>query len=1261
MVQDNWLPGRGEMAALMRSNDWSQTSLGPPSSWPPSLHTVLRLMLSSRYAMWMGWGPDLRFFYNDAYREQTLGQKHPWALGRPAREVWAEIWATIGPRAEHVVTTGEATWDAGLRLILERDGYPEETYHSFSYSPAPADDGSIGGLFCVVVEETDRVIGERRLALLRDFAALLAQTKDIDGVLSAARQCLDADARDVPFSLTYLFDDDGRARLASTSGVARGHPAAPEVVALDGEGAPWALDRVLSSGQPVLVELSPTDPWAQGAWDIPPTRALVVPIAQQGQSRPAGAFVAALNPHRPVDGAARGFLGLFVGQLAAGLANARAYDEQRKRAEALAEIDHAKTVFFSNVSHEFRTPLTLMLGPTQDALAAPDRALRGADLESVYRNELRLLKLVNALLDFSRIEAGRAQARYQATDLAALTADLASAFRAAVERAGLRFTVACEPGLGVVYVDHGMWEKIVLNLLSNALKFTFEGEIAVSLKAAGERVELTVRDTGVGIAERELPHLFERFHRVEGVRSRTEEGSGIGLALVHELARLHGGTVHVESEQGVGTSFRVTIPRSHGRAEEGAGETVLASTATGAAPYVQEALRWLADDEPGVERPSSTSDDGVEEPSVRVLLADDNADMREYLGRLLRRRWSVEAVADGAAALAAAHRRKPDLVLTDVMMPNLDGFGLLRALRADPATASVPVVMLSARAGEEARSEGIEAGADDYLVKPFSARELMARVGTHLQLASLRRVAEAERARLYDLFMQAPVAIAVLVGPTMRYVVANALYCEITGRDASMVGRDWADVFPELVGGPVQQGLFEVFERGEAKSYAEFEIPIRRAGVTTPSFYNYVVQPMREEGVITGLMVVATEVTAQVVARQRVDGLRKAAEDASRAKDEFLNTLSHELRTPLNAIIGWSTLLRSGNVPAEQRPKALETVERNARIQARLIEDMLDLSRIEQGKFVLSVGPVEMVRVVEGAIDSARPAAEAKGIRLQPVLDSHAAIVGDPDRLQQVVWNLLSNAIKFTPRGGRVQVRLRRAQSHVELVVADDGQGITADFLPHVFDRFRQGDASFTRKAGGLGLGLAIVRSLVELHGGVVSAQSDGPGLGATFAVRLPLAPLRADRVSPTPVDINLPPRPSFDCPDALRGKRVLVVDDEPETRDLVRFVVSQCECTVRTAGGGHDALRALAEGEFDVMVSDVGMPDMDGFELIGRLRAGGGVNARIPALALTAYARVEDRTRALREGFDMHLAKPIDPGELLAVLGTLVADRRRG
>ncbi|MFT3924204.1 MAG: ATP-binding protein [Myxococcales bacterium] len=825
----------------------------------------------------------------------------------------------------------------------------------------------------------------------------------------------------------------------------------------------------------------------------------------------------------------------------------------------------------------------------------------------------------------------------------------------------MRFEVELTPLPEPFYVDHDMWEKIVLNLLSNALKFTFDGSIRVSLELVDEHARLKVADTGAGIPAHELGNVFKRFHRVQGTRSRTHEGSGIGLALVNELVRLHGGTISVASEQGVGTTFSVAIPRGHLHLpqERINSRRALGSTAVGAAPFIQEAQRWL----PGGEREQELTAPAellagelpAQESGGRVLLADDNADMREYVQRLLKERWTVQAVEDGVQAVTAALENPPDLVLTDVMMPNLDGFGVLRSLKHDERTRHVPVIMLSARAGEESRVEGLESGADDYLVKPFSARELTARVSTHVQLSRLRRAAEQERARLYDAFMQAPVPIAVLAGDELRFEVANAAYSEMVDRQG-ILGKPLRAVFPELEGHGIIEVLERVFHTGEAYREPELHVDLERRGSLRGAYFTVGAQRLANTVGAPAVVVVAVEITEQVLARRKVEALRAAAEQASRAKDEFLNTLSHELRTPLNSIVGWASLLRKGALSPERTAQALETVERNASLQARLIEDMLDLSRVEQGKLVLSVGPLEMVKVVAAAIDAVRPAADAKGVRLQPVLDSHATIVGDADRLQQVVWNLLSNAIKFTPKGGRVQIWLRREQSHVEVGVADNGEGIEPDFLPFVFERFRQADPSFSRRVGGLGLGLAIVRSLVELHGGTVAAESEGKGRGARFVVRLPTAPLRKERADTRKPESGAPEGRLFECPPELSGLHVLVVDDEPETRDLLRFVLEQCEADVTTAGSAAEALALFESKNFDVLLSDIGMPDEDGYSLIRRIRQfsrerGGAV----PALALTAYARGEDRSKALRAGFNMHLAKPIDPSELLLVVATML------
>ncbi|HET7035709.1 MAG TPA: ATP-binding protein, partial [Thermomicrobiaceae bacterium] len=891
------LVGGGEMGARMRAMDWSATPLGPVAGWPQALKTCVRLLLTSRQPMWLGWGPELTYFYNDPYLS-IIGGKHPQALGQPTSAVWREIWDDIGPRLHAAMGGEEGTYDEALLLIMERHGYPEETYYTFSYSPIPDDEGRVGGVFCANTDDTQRIIGERQVRLLRELAATAAEARTIDDACRLSARALETNPHDLPFALLYLLEpEQQRAVLAGTAGIVPGHPAAPATLGLDA-ASPWPLAEVVRTNAVCLVDDLPADAGAvpAGAWDRPPRQAVVLPIASSGETGRAGVLVVGLNPYRLFDGDYRGFLGLVAGQVAAAIGNAQAYAEERKRAEMLAELDRAKTLFFSNVSHEFRTPLTLLLGPLADTLGGAHGDLtpaQRAELDVAQRNALRLLRLVNSLLDFSRLEAGRVQASFAPTELPRLTADLAATFRSAIERAGLRLVVETPPlpeGLAV-YVDHEMWEKIVLNLLSNAFKHTFEGEIAVTLNACanGRGVELRVRDTGTGIPAAELPRLFERFHRVQGAQARTHEGTGIGLALVQELVTLHGGTVGVASEPGRGTTFTVTLPAGTAHLPPdriGAARTV-ASPATGAAPFVEEALRWLPGDagaEPDISQ-SAWHDAGVPQApasAARVLLADDNADMREYVTRLLAGRYQVEAVPNGAAALEAARERPPDLVLTDVMMPKLDGFGLLRALRADEPTREVPVILLSARAGEEAQVEGLEAGADDYLIKPFSARELLARVEARLEPARSRRekaaveqqarlAAERERERLNELFMQAPSIMAVLRGPEHVFELVNLGYQQAVGqRDA--VGLPVREALPELEAQGFVELLDRVYATGEPFVGAEVPVMLDRLGDGTleMAYLNFIYQPIREGGQVTGIFAHGVDVTEQVRARERL-------------------------------------------------------------------------------------------------------------------------------------------------------------------------------------------------------------------------------------------------------------------------------------------------------------------------------------------------------------------------------------------------------
>lgn len=760
-----WFFGDGELFRLIRDFDWSQTPLGAIREWPQSLRTAVNLMVNSQHPMWIGWGPQRTFLYNDAYISVLSLAKHPWALGRPASKVWAEIWDVCGPLADKVFSKGEPSFLDDVRLFMNRGDYLEETYYSFSYSPIYEESGEVGGLFCPSAETTAKVLHARKLRTLSELSAKSLVEKTTRGTCESCIRIISQNPNDIPFALLYLLDaDKKKASLEGTSHVQEGVEwISPATIDLTwtGENCVWPLRDVVNSAQPVVVSLGRIDSLPLGPAGQSVREAIVLPVTSLGMERPFGVLIAGVNPTKKMDVEYRTFFSLVADQVATALQNASAVQREKARIDALVEIDRAKTMFFSNVSHEFRTPLTLMLAPLEEMLSEASvlTSRQRERLDIAHRNSVRLLKLVNTLLDFSRIEAGRIEASYEPTDLGALTSDLASVFQSATQRAGLRLIVNCPPIEEAVYVDREMWEKIVFNLLSNAVKFTFDGEIEVSLRTNKGTAELSVRDTGTGIPAEELPHLFERFYRVKGARGRTFEGSGIGLALVQELTNLHGGAVRVRSELDRGTTFTVAIPLGKAHLPEdrlGAGRKQT-STGVRGDEYVQEALRWLpeADDaeQAGTERsfPSAGASDrprAADKNRALVVLADDNADMRDYVRRLLSEEYEVVAVGNGESALEQARARRPDLILSDIMMPRMDGFSLLETVRGDETLRGVPVILLSARAGEESRLDGLQLGADDYLVKPFSARELLVCVRSHLALAEIRRQGEEQLRRI---------------------------------------------------------------------------------------------------------------------------------------------------------------------------------------------------------------------------------------------------------------------------------------------------------------------------------------------------------------------------------------------------------------------------------------------------------------------------------------------------------------------------------
>jgi PAS domain S-box-containing protein len=850
------------------------------------------------------------------------------------------------------------------------------------------------------------------------------------------------------------------------------------------------------------------------------------------------------------------------------------------------------------------------------------------------------MRLVNSILDFSRIESGRAQASYEPSDLATMTTYLASAFRSAVERHGLTFEVDCQSLPESVYVDHDMWEKIVLNLLSNALKFTFEGSVGVSVRWRGDHAELEVRDTGTGIPEKELPRLFERFHRVHGARSRTHEGSGIGLALVHEMVRLHGGNVQVASKPGEGTTFTVSIPcgSAHLPPERIVAKRSTAWTAKGAKPFVEEALRWSAGSRPdAVGLPAAAPTPGIATAAVPILVVDDNADLRDYIVNLLGQHYVVETAVDGLAALEAARLRKPALVLSDVMMPRLDGFGLLRALRADPVLRDVPVILLSARAGEESTIEGLEAGADDYLVKPFAARELLARVRTHVEFSLMRQRLLLLEAAPDPLVIVDPVGcISVVNGQTER--VFGYSRADLIGKPVDMlIPNRFRDRFlgyrMEFAARHQIRPMASVLDLyGQRSDGSEFPIEISLSPFDT------------HEG-----LVVSTTIR-DVTERKRLEQVNRQAfeletqnrriREASRLKSEFLANMSHELRTPLNSILGFGELLYDGGVPYDspQHREFLGDIIKSGRHLLQLIDDVLDLAKVEAGKLEFRPEAIDLEMVIAEVLSIVRAISVAKNVRIDASIDPvlKQGILLDPARLKQVLYNFISNALKFTLAGGVVTVRARpHGEESLLLEVEDTGSGIAPEDLERLFVEFQQLEAGTAKQHGGTGLGLALTRRLAEAQGGSVGVRST-LGKGSVFHVVLPR---RRPVAAAQP---QFQPRPA--APDA---PSVLVIEDDARDQAQLVEALGAAGYAVEAASTGSQALALCSVRKFDAICLDLLLPDMSGQEVLQRVR-GGGPNRDVPVVVVTIVAE-----RGAVAGFTVQgfLPKPIDSDALLSSL----------
>ena len=871
----HFISGNGEMIERIRNFDWTKTSLGSFVSWPQSLRTAVSLCLNSKFPMVVWWGNDLVKIYNDAY-SIMLGAKHPHALGKKGKDVWPEIWHIIGPMLESVLQTGNATWSDNQLLLLHRNGFTEECYFTFSYRAVYGETNRVEGVFCAVTETTNAVIGERQQQTLTNLGKnILNLTGDLE-VYQKSIEVIKQNPGDFPFAVIYEVSRDGKKLSLADKTSEELEAFFPYEIDLDKHALRFhGLAKAARGNIPVISDdlLERFGSLPTGAWDIAIRKALVLPVAHSQQKVPYAILKVGINPYRALDEKYQSFFNLIADQIGSGINNSRIFETERSRTGALEELDKAKTVFFSNISHEFRTPLTLMLGPLEELINAPEHRLGSSErqtLETTHRNAMRLLKLVNNLLDFSRIESGRMTARYSLTDIGTLTTKLAGNFRSTIEKAGLELEIKTQPVKQTVYADKQMWEKIVFNLLSNAFKYTLNGKITVSVYPQDSQVILDVEDTGVGIPEKELPHMFERFHRVQWVTGRTHEGTGIGLSLTHELVRLHGGAISVESQEGKGSVFRVSIPS--GNAHLPASqinddyndiEDIISDT------YIEDLPSLGRNDKPKIR--TATDDDNDENADApRILVVDDNADMRDYLQSLLEKKYSVLTAGNGVEALHVIKSENPLVVLSDIMMPVMDGIRLTEEIKQNRQTEQIPVMLITARAGEESRIAGYETGADDYLVKPFSARELLARVQTQIKIAQTRKHIERQ---LNNLFEQAPVAIAVMHGPNFIIEVINEMSLRIVGRPRErLMHKPVFEAIPEARRQGFEAIFSSVFKTGKRMVIEEIEARLLRNGNEDTIFVKLVVEPLRkEDGSILGIMIAAHDITEHVTARKKIE------------------------------------------------------------------------------------------------------------------------------------------------------------------------------------------------------------------------------------------------------------------------------------------------------------------------------------------------------------------------------------------------------
>ncbi len=937
---------------------------------------------------------------------------------------------------------------------------------------------------------------------------------------------------------------------------------------------------------------------------------------------------------------------------------ARKNEELEQLLGKVRELDEIKSQFFANVSHELRTPLALILGPVERVLAeAADLApAHRSSLQVVRRNASTLLKQVNNLLDISKLDADKMQVSYAKCDLARLARMIGAHFDSLAPDRDIRFVIEAPESMPAE-VDPDKVERVILNLLSNAFKFTPPGgRVRLALQAIGDdRAIVSVQDSGPGVRADQRGLIFERFRQSDGAANREFGGTGLGLSIAKDFVHLHGGTIGVTDAPGSGALFQVELPR---KAPPGWHVRLLdcpPPQETGADGILQGTIEEL---KAPVAPPAQASQSASLALPV-ALVVEDNREMNSFITDNLRGEFIVHCAFDGEEGLRKAHEYKPDLIISDVMMPRMSGDRMIELLRQERAFDRVPVLILSAKADDELRLRLLANGAQDYLVKPFAAQELITRSRnlalakrSQEQLASLVQKLDAE-AREQTTRLNASEARFRTITNAMPQMVWTAepdgypvyfseQWYDFTGLpNGSLVGHKWAELMHE----DDSERVWEVWREALASGRMyEVEFRLRHKSGQHRWVLARATPVSGEDGAVVHWMGTSTDID---VHKRNEQALR----DADRRKDEFLAMLAHELRNPLAPIGAASDLLSMARLDPERIRVTSEVIGRQVRHMTGLIDELLDVSRVTRGLVTLDRAELDMKVIIGEAVEQVQPLIESQRHHLTvDVAPEHANVLGDHKRLVQIAVNLLVNSAKYTPPGGHIRLGMAVPDGHVVLTVQDNGIGIEPDLQPRVFELFSQGQRKSDRSQGGLGIGLALVRSLVDLHGGKVECFSEGPGRGSTFTVTLPrhMTPAAAEPAQAGP-----------SAETRRASLRILLVDDNVDAACMLAMLLEAAGHEVAVEHASLLGLERARRERPDVCLLDIGLPDVDGKELARRLKAAPETSG-VVLIAVTGYGQEHDRDSAFEAGFDHHLVKPVDCARLMRILDELRASPGR-